>query len=242
MKIKFVSFLFLCYNLIMNPLVEDLAKIFSPYATLYLVGGAVRDIIANQHIYDYDIVSSLRVEELSNLGIDYKIISRDFGSAKIYYKGLEFDYTTLRKDEYKCDGHHSPCQVEFVKDIATDSLRRDFTINAIYYDIITKQFFDFHNGLQDLHENIIRAIPPAEINLQQDPVRILRMVRFSLQYNAQIDSETLSCAQKYAKLINNLSCERIFTEYEKIEKIAKNTQKYSNFDAKTILKSHGIKF
>lgn len=242
MKIKFVSFLFLCYNFVMNPIVEELAAIFAPHARLYIVGGAVRDIILGQHIYDYDIVSSLRVESLKDLGLDCKINSRDFGSAKIFFKGLEFDYTTLRKDDYKCDGHHAPCKVEFVGDIATDSLRRDFTINAIYYDILDKKFFDFHNGINDLHDNIIRAIPPADENLQQDPVRILRMLRFSLQYDAKIDSETLSCAKKYAKFINNLSHERISVEYEKIEKIAKNTQKYSNFNAKSLLNLNGIYF
>ncbi len=226
----------------MNPIVEELAKIFAPHARLYIVGGAVRDIILGQHIYDYDIVSSLGVDKLQNLGLDCKIINRAFGSAKIFYKGLEFDYTTLRRDSYKCDGHHAPNKVEFVKDIATDSLRRDFTMNAIYYDILDKKFFDFHNGLEDLRNNIIRAVPPVDKNLQQDPVRILRMVRFSLQYNARIDEETLNCAKKYAKFINSLSRERISVEYEKIEKIAKNTKKYSNFDAKSLLNLYGINF
>ena len=115
-------------------------------------------------------------------------------------------------------------------------------MNAIYYDILDKKFFDFHNGLEDLRNNIIRAVPPVDKNLQQDPVRILRMVRFSLQYNALIDEETLNCAKKYAKFINSLSRERISVEYEKIEKIAKNTQKYSNFDAKSLLNLYGINF
>lgn len=231
----------LWYNVLMTRELKELAEVFSPYAKLYVVGGAVRDRLFGLPTDDYDIVSAMRVEQLMLLPkIKIELGNKSLGSAKIVYKGKSYDYTTLRQEVYDKLGKHVPTKVEFVTDLRLDSLRRDFTINAIYYDISADTYVDFHNGLEDINNRIIRAIPPADKTMAEDGARIFRMVRFALMHDCTIDKETLTFAQKNIDKINLLSNARIQKECKKIEKITKNIKKYEKKSVFYILKQYKI--
>lgn len=185
-------------------------------ATLYLVGGYVRDSILGLKNTDIDITSSLSEESIieicSKLNIKTNNINKHLGTIQLIYNNIRFEYTRFRKESYPLDGSHTPSNVEFVTDINVDTLRRDFTINSIYYDILQDEFVDITNGRKDIERKIIRTTNHPDITLRDDGVRILRAVRFSSLLNFKIEPRTLRALKKYTPLLKSISKERILKE------------------------------
>ncbi len=182
-----------------------------------LVGGCVRNFLNNEKIGDIDIATIFTPGEVIKKfsGTTFKIIESgiDHGTITLSKKGKNFEITTLRED-VATDGRHA--KVSFTKDWKADSERRDFTINAIYLDQYGK-IFDPQNGAQDLKEKKIQFIGDPQNRIEEDYLRILRFLRFSIKYKSFIkDDQTLKIIKKNLNGIIKLSKERIFSELNKI--------------------------
>ena len=137
---------------------RKLAKMFP--CELYVVGGFVRNHIMEIEKEDVDICSKMLISDVEELlkgsEFSFKIKSKTLGSALICCGDENFEYTTFRRDFYGEGGAHMPQSVEFVDSVREDAKRRDFTCNAIYYDIKNDKFLDFYDGFGDIKRKIIR--------------------------------------------------------------------------------------
>ncbi len=182
-----------------------------------MVGGCVRNFLNNEKIGDIDIATIFTPGEVIKKfsGSNFKIIETglDHGTITLSKSGKNYEITTLRED-LVTDGRHA--KVSFTRDWKTDSERRDFTINSIYLDQNGK-IFDPQNGVQNLKEKKIKFIGDPQKRIEEDYLRILRFLRFSLQYkDFSKDDQTLKVIKQNLNGINKLSKERIFGELQKI--------------------------
>lgn len=193
---------------------KKLAKKFP--VELYVVGGYVRNKIMGITDSDIDICSSLLVEEveklLSESEYSVKIKSKTLGTALITAKDEEYEYTTLRRDYYPKGGQHTPERVEFISEVEEDAKRRDFTCNALYYDIKNDKILDFYDGIADIQNKVLRTIETPDEVLSHDGVRILRLFRFESELNFKIDKQTLETAYKYKENLRDIAGERVVHE------------------------------
>ncbi len=183
---------------------------------LRIVGGAVRNYLANKKINDFDLSTKLTPEEsielLKKNGIKFATVGINFGTIIAIVNGKGFEITTTRKD-IKTDGRHAI--VEFTKDFKIDAKRRDFTFNALYLDF-NGNVYDYFDGISDLRKGIVRFIGNASERIKEDYLRILRFFRFYCYYGIVLDNEGLKYAIEYRENLKNLSGERIKSEMFKI--------------------------
>ena len=197
-----------------------LAKLFSEHGYhLYLVGGTVRDILLGLPLTDMDAVTDAIPEEMKQF-LDGDYTFAKMGSIKVKQDGVKFDITTLRKEKGYKD-HRHPLQVEFVKDIKTDHVRRDFTINAMYMDEHFK-LYDFENGLNDLNNHVLRMVGNPNNRLKEDPLRIIRCLRFSLTYQLDIESSLKNAVMSSIKYLDSISKDKIKMELLKFDQTQKD--------------------
>ena len=195
----------------------DLAKEFVERGyRLYLVGGTVRDYLLNIPLTDMDAVSDALPEQMKEF-IDGDYTFSYMGSVKYKYKGVKFDITTLREEEGYLD-HRHPLKVKFVKDIRIDHYRRDFTVNAMYLDD-KLNLYDYENGLTDLNNRILKMVGNPYVRLKEDPLRIIRLLRFSLAYNFTIDEELIKAVEQSISFLNDTSKSKIDMEIKKMKGI-----------------------
>ena len=210
---------------------EDLIKLASLLpAKLYIVGGYIRNTLLEIQNEDIDICSSLSVDKLETIlkGTDYslKIKSKALGSALITIHDKIYEYTTFRKDFYPDNGRHLPDKVEFIDDVKEDAKRRDFTCNALYYDIQNDKILDFYNGVEDIKRKVLRTVETPEEVLSHDGVRLLRLFRFECELNFKIEKNTYLTAIKYIKNLRDISGERVIYE---ITRILHSPSKYPGY-------------
>ncbi len=181
---------------------------------LYIVGGFVRDSLLGRDAQDIDLSSAMPLEDVENicksLKFDCKLTNKHLGTLSIFTKKEKYEYTRFRKESY--NGKHSPEKIEFVDDIESDASRRDFTINAIYYDIVNDQIIDLCGGRKDLNKGIIRTVRAPQVTLKDDGLRILRAIRFSSTYNFKIDRRTRLAMKIFRQNLLGISKERILSE------------------------------
>ena len=169
---------------------SDLFSFFDKYnVDIYLTGGSARDFILGKNFEDLDFATPYLTSELIDLlEIEhYDSFALKFGTLKTNLLGRDIEVTSFREEgEYK--DHRRPSYIKFVKDIELDSKRRDFTINAMYID---KNFniIDFYGGLDDLKNKIIRMVGDPYSRLKEDPVRIIRAIRFASNMGFTIEKE-----------------------------------------------------
>jgi len=185
-------------------------------STVRFVGGCVRKALCGEKIDDIDLATLLKPEEvkerLITKGIKVIDTGISHGTVTAVINQTRFEITTLRKD-ISTDGRHA--NVEFTLDWEKDSLRRDFTINAIYSDM-EGRVFDPQNGILDLQNGRIRFIGSPEKRIQEDYLRILRYFRFFSQYSLlDHEKEVIKTIKQYINGINQISKERVFNELEK---------------------------
>lgn len=178
----------------------------------YIVGGCVRDSLLNRKPKDWDICTSALPSDVKKIFDDFHIIDTGIkhGTITILIKHIGYEITTFRREGGYSDCRH-PDTVEFISDIYEDLSRRDFTINAIAYNHHTG-IVDPFGGLNDLQNKIIRCVGDAQIRFKEDPLRILRMLRFQAQLDFGVESKTLKSAFVNRDLLLNNSKERIQTE------------------------------
>ena len=210
----------------------ELSKIFPE--KLYVVGGYVRNSILKIKTDDIDICSKLKYQEVESLlnNSKYKIVakSKKLGTMYILCGKEKYEYTTFRSETYDDSGKHRPTNVEFVDDLYKDAYRRDFTINAIYYDILGKKIVDPFNGICDIKNKVLKEIRSEDNPLKysvfiDDGLRILRLVRFASELCFKVEEETLNNAIKYIDRLNDIYPER---KKEELLKILNSENKYKN--------------
>ena len=215
------------------PCLKKLANLLKEHAKLYIVGGYIRDSLLGLKSSDCDLCSKLKIEELEQIlcNSEYQIIpnNKQFGTAKIKYKNKVFEYSTFRKDFYNNSGKHSPKKIEFVTTIEEDCLRRDFTINAIYFDIIDNKIVDPFNAVEDIKNKTIKAVPNKPSTLSIDGERLLRLAKFSAKLGLKMEESTFNDALKYKDNIKELS-------ENTIKKFLHSTEKYTIIERQNIKK------
>jgi poly(A) polymerase len=181
----------------------------------YFAGGYVRDSILGIESNDIDIATSAppkySMPLLQAKGFSTKFVGESFGVVLAKKGDYEFEVATFRKD-VNCDGRH-PESVVFAT-AEEDAQRRDFTINALFYDPITREYHDFVGGMGDLNSHTIRFVGNPEQRIKEDYLRILRMLRFwSRGFN--IDKQTLLAAQCFGNFLSmNVAPDRIMKEFK----------------------------
>lgn len=195
----------------------ELANEFNKHGyQLYLVGGTVRDYLLNEPLTDMDAVSEATPEEILAFLHNADATFKRFGSLK--YKtsdGLKFDVTTLRKESSYEDSRH-PSKIIFVKDLKEDYLRRDFTVNALYMNKDLK-VIDYCHGQEDLKNNILRMVGDPDTRIKEDPLRILRAIRFHLMHHLKIEESLFKAMHDNFDLLRNITDAKIRSELNKID-------------------------
>ncbi len=187
-----------------------------------IIGGYVRDFLLKIESKDIDIelygISSFsKLEEILQEFGDVNSVGKSFGVCKLKVDDLDLDFSFPRIDSKIEKGHRGfEVKIDSLLDFKTATSRRDFTINAIGYDIKTKEILDPFNGIKDLKNKILRAVDIDKF--QDDPLRILRAVQFSSRFNLSIDDELfLTCENMIQNsLLEELPRERIFIEIKKL--------------------------
>ncbi len=197
---------------------KNLARILK--TDLYLVGGYVRNSYLNLPNYDIDIASSLSIEQiferLDGTIYNVKIRSIKMGTVEIFAPNEVYQHTTFRKDSYNLNGTHEPINSKFVVDKSEDATRRDFTINDIYFNILSGEIYDKYNGIADIKTRTLKTIETPDKVFSEDGLRLLRLVRFATELKFNIDKDTYESAKKYARNLSAISGERKRNEIEQI--------------------------
>ena len=208
------------------------------------VGGCVRKAIEGKLTTDIDLATVYKPEKIKKILLknNYKVLDSaiKYGSITTFSKNYKYEITSLRKD-IKPDGRHT--KIQLTNNWIEDSLRRDFTINAIYCDKFGK-IFDPLSGINDLKNKKINFIGSADLRIKEDYLRILRYIRFSLEYNSNNkDRNTIRIINKNIKFLKFISKERLLVELKKILEL-KNLLNINNknYFKKILNRVYKIKF
>lgn len=205
---------------------------------VYVVGGAVRDYLLGKTPSDYDLSTNATPEEIKQVFANYFTIDTGIkhGTVTVMIDHKLLEITTYREEEGYID-FRRPSKVTFIKNIKSDLARRDFTINAICFN---RKFLDLHDGINDLENKIIKAIGKPEERFTEDPLRILRALRFASTLDFEIEKATKNAVLKYFPLLKKVSKERINVELSKLL-VGKNVKQIL-IEYKDLLEKYIFKF
>jgi poly(A) polymerase len=185
----------------------------------FLVGGAVRDLLLGLPPKDFDIATNATPEQVKRLFRRAFIIGRRFQIVHVMLGQDLFEVTTFRGpsvEQAPKDEHGRVLRDNTFGSQQEDALRRDFTINAMYYNPATQEVFDYHGGMTDIRAKTLRIIGHPEARYREDPVRMLRLVRFAAKLQFNIDPASSAPIPIMAPLINNVPAARVFDEMLKL--------------------------
>src|SRR5476651_475925 len=180
----------------------------------FWVGGCVRDFLLGREPQDFDIATDARPEQVEKLFHKTIPVGRKFGVMIVVEGGHQFQVATFRSEADYQDGRR-PEKIIFANAEA-DASRRDFTVNGLFYDPLTKKIHDWVGGEKDLRAKIIRTIGKPEERFGEDHLRLLRAVRFAAQLDFEIEPKTFAAVKKLAPKIKLISAERIRDELLKL--------------------------
>ena len=201
-------------NLIKEEAMKVVSKLQQSGYLAYFAGGCVRDLLRDEIPTDYDIATNALPEQVAALFSKTRSIGAHFGVIIVISGEFVFEVATFRNDGSYGDGRR-PETVEFTSP-EEDVLRRDFTINGIFYDPVEDRTIDYVNGQDDISSGTVRAIGNPESRFKEDHLRLLRAVRFAARFNYKIEESTWAAICGNAKEIKNISEERIRDELSKI--------------------------
>ena len=198
---------------------EKVQKIMEPFlkngAEIYIVGGAVRDLLLDREVKDWDFTTNLTPDEMKKLFPKNSFYNNKFGTFSIVGEDKEvFEVTTFRIEQGYGDSRH-PDEIKWGKSLAKDLERRDFTINAMALDN-KLNLTDPFGGLSDLKNKLIKTVESADERFEEDALRMMRAVRIACQLGFVLELKTFESIQKNAKKISKVSGERIRDELFKI--------------------------
>jgi len=190
----------------------------------YLVGGGVRDSLLDGTPKDFDVATDATPEQIRRLFRNSRIIGRRFKIVHVRFGREIIEVTTFRANhDAKADNQRAKQSQEGMLlrdnvfgDMRSDALRRDFTINALYYTSEDDSIHDYTGGMQDLKKRKLRMIGDPKTRYQEDPVRMLRAVRFAAKLDFEIESKTAAPIRKMAPLLRNIPAARLFDEMLKL--------------------------
>lgn len=191
----------------------------------YMVGGCIRDLLMAQKAKDFDIATNARPEEIQKLfGRQCRIIGRRFRLAHIVFGREIYEVATFRADHQSSANDNLAKTSEagmLLRDnvygtLREDAERRDFTVNALYYDVQRNLIFDFFNGINDIKAGQLRLIGEPSIRYQEDPVRMLRAIRFMAKLDMFLDKAAESPIKSMAHLLKHIPAARLFEESLKL--------------------------
>jgi poly(A) polymerase len=189
----------------------------------YVVGGAVRDLLAGISPKDYDVATSATPEQVRQCFRRSRIIGRRFQIVHVLMGAETIEVTTFRghHDEHSGSKAHTDNQGRVLRDNVfgsekEDAARRDFTVNALYFDPSSETIIDYHHGLADLKQKTLRMIGDPKTRYREDPVRMLRAVRLAAKLNLVIDPEASRPIREMASLVENIPPSRLFDEMLKL--------------------------
>jgi len=185
----------------------------------FIVGGAVRDLLTGVKPKDFDIATNATPEQVKRLFRRAFIIGRRFQIVHVMFGQDLLEVTTFRgpsNDAAPKDEHGRVLRDNTFGEQHEDAARRDFTINAMYYDPASQTVLDYHGGIKDIRKKILRIIGIPEARYREDPVRMLRVVRFAAKLQFDIDAATRAPIAVMATLINNVPAARVFDEMLKL--------------------------
>jgi poly(A) polymerase len=189
----------------------------------YLVGGCVRDLVLGIEPKDFDVATNAHPEQICEHFDNSRLIGRRFRIVHVYYYRNNIEVSTFRAKASQANNPSSSAGANgrILRDntfgtIEEDAIRRDFTINALYYDIENSEVLDYCNGYQDLQARKIRMIGDAETRYKEDPVRMLRALRFRAKLDLTIEDETKSPIKSMGQLLSGIPPARLFDEVIKL--------------------------
>jgi poly(A) polymerase len=191
--------------------------------TAYLVGGCVRDLLLDRHPKDFDIGTTATPRQVKRVFSNCRIIGKRFRLAHIYFQnGKIIEVATFRARDGDGDGSDTEAEADtsglLIRDDnifgtpEEDALRRDFTINALFYDANDETVLDHADGLGDLRRRLVRTIGDPEIRFREDPIRILRAIKFAARLDFEIEEETRDALKRTRNLIPKAATSRILEE------------------------------
>ena len=187
--------------------------------TAFLVGGAVRDLVLGIKPKDFDVATNATPEQVKRLFRRAFIIGRRFQIVHVMFGQELIEVTTFRgssTDGSPKDEHGRVLRDNTFGEQHEDAERRDFTVNAMYYNPATQEVLDYHDGMKDIRARTLRMIGAPEARYREDPVRMLRVVRFAAKLGFTIDPATRAPIPVMAPLINNVPAARVFDEMLKL--------------------------
>ena len=188
--------------------------------TTYFAGGWVRDYLMNHSSDDIDIATEAPVDVIQRLFPKTIPVGLAFGIVIVVMEGHQFEVATFRKEKDYIDGRR-PTHVESATP-EEDALRRDFTINGLFWDPLTETLYDYVGGQKDLAARTIRAIGDPHTRFLEDRLRMIRAVRYSTRFNFSIEIETYQAIIVHAKsLFPSVAIERVWQEFHKMAQFGK---------------------
>ena len=181
----------------------------------FLVGGAIRNMIAGFEVTDYDFATDALPEEVMKLFKRVIPTGIKHGTVTVLFRHHKFEVTTYRTEGTYSDGRR-PDTIEYLPSIEEDLKRRDFSINSLALNLHTGKLLDLHRGREDIRNGLIRAIGTPDERFEEDPLRIMRACRFAAQLDFSIEDQTFDAAARLSGRVRSVSAERIRDEFEKI--------------------------
>ena len=190
----------------------------------HLVGGGVRDLLLGREPKDFDIATDAHPEDIRKLFRNCRLIGRRFRLAHVMFGREVIEVATFRalqQESVENGDQHVDDEGRLVRDnvfgdIKGDAFRRDFTVNALYYNIADFSIIDYTGGLADLEHGVLRLIGDPDTRYREDPVRMLRVVRFATKLGFRIESETERPIERLAPLLGDIPPARLFDEMLKL--------------------------
>ena len=183
----------------------------------YVVGGAVRDLVLGVRPKDFDVVTDADPEDVRRLFRRARLIGRRFKLAHVMFGEETVEVSTFRaRTASETDEHGRVLRDNVYGTREDDAIRRDFTVNALYYDPSNETILDYHGGLRDLHRKSVRIIGDARERYREDPVRMLRAARFAAKLGFAIDERSRKPIREMAPLLENVPPSRVYEEMHKL--------------------------
>ena len=199
-----------------------------------LVGGAVRDILMGRQPKDFDLVTNALPDEVEKLFAKTISVGKQFGVIVVVEGGIQYEVATFRSDHGYSDARHPDTVVWTTAE--HDAERRDFTINAIFYDPLTKKVEDYVNGQADLKNKLVRFIGDPAARIEEDHLRLLRAVRLRNELGFEYEPATWQAIVEHVSEIASVSAERIRDELNKILLTAGRVEALEDLDKSGLLK------
>jgi poly(A) polymerase len=183
----------------------------------YVVGGAVRDLLLGVRPKDFDVVTDADPEDVHRLFRRSRLIGRRFKLAHVMFGEETVEVSTFRaRTASETDEHGRVLRDNIYGTREDDAIRRDFTVNALYYDPSDETILDYHGGLRDLRKRSVRIIGDARERYREDPVRMLRAARFAAKLGFAIDERSRKPIREMAHLLENVPPSRVYEEMHKL--------------------------